>query len=111
MLAPLLSISLVACQPDEILEADISCGQESHIHAVDLGLSVKWACCNIGANSPEDYGNYYAWGEITTKEVYSSETYTYTSSPTRLSLSVDAANVNWGGKWRMPTYDEVSELL
>ena len=68
MLASILSISLVACHQDEIEEMDITCGQEPHTHAVDLGLSVKWACCNIGANSPEDYGNYYAWGELETKE-------------------------------------------
>ena len=67
MLAPILSISLVACQPDEIVDANIPCGQAPHTHVVDLGLSVKWACCNIGANSPEDYGNYYACGELKTK--------------------------------------------
>ena len=80
---------------------------------VDLGLpsGLKWATCNVGATTPEEYGNYYAWGEITTKEVYSSETYTYTSTPTRLPLSADAANVNWGGKWRMPTGDEMEELI
>ena len=80
---------------------------------VDLGLpsGLKWATCNVGATTPEEYGNYYAWGEITTKEVYSSETYTYTSTPTRLPLSADAANANWGGTWRMPTGDEIEELM
>ena len=90
---------------------------------VDLGLSVKWATCNVGANSPEEYGDYFAWGETSTKE-----TYDYDNCPTsRLSISelqsqgyidsegnltsqYDAATANWGGDWRMPTYDELNEL-
>ena len=80
---------------------------------VDLGLpsGLKWATCNVGATTPEGYGSYFAWGETETKEVYYRDTYTYTSTPTRLPLSADAANVNWGGKWRMPTGDEMEELM
>ena len=77
ILTPILSISLVACDPYEIEETDIPCSQEGHIHAVDLGLSVKWACCNIGANSPEEYGGYYAWGETQEKNYYDSSTYAW----------------------------------
>ena len=76
-LAPILSLSLASCAPDEIEEANIPCNQEDHVHAVDLGLSVKWACCNIGANSPEEYGGYYAWGESEEKDYYDSSTYTW----------------------------------
>jgi hypothetical protein len=77
---------------------------------VDLGLSVKWATMNIGATSPEDYGNYYAWGETSPKSSYYSSNYYYSSNPATLPLNKDAANVNWGGDWRMPTKAEQDEL-
>ena len=78
---------------------------------VDLGLSVKWATCNVGATTPEEYRNYYAWSETTTKSSYASSNYTYSSNPTTLPLSADAARVNWGGSWRMPTRAEQEELI
>lgn len=78
---------------------------------VDLGLSVKWATMNIGATSPEDYGNYYAWGETSPKSRYNSSNYYYSSNLATLPLNKDAANVNWGGDWRMPTKEEQDELL
>ena len=105
------------------------------VQAVDLGLpsGLKWASCNIGATTPEDYGNYYAWGETTTKEAYSWATYKYangdydkltkyctdasygnegfTDNKTTLDPEDDAAHVNWGGNWRMPTATEVNELI
>jgi len=79
---------------------------------VDLGLpsGTKWATCNVGASTPTAYGNYYAWGETTTKETYNSSTYTYSGNPTTLPSSADAATANWGTGWRMPTYDELNEL-
>ena len=79
---------------------------------VDLGLpsGTRWATCNIGATTPEDYGYYYAWGETTTKNVYNESTYTYADSPVILPASADAATANWGEGWRMPTYDELNEL-
>ena len=93
----------------------------------------KWATANVGASKPQDYGNYYAWGETTTKEIYSWSTYKYfkdgddhkitkycsdselgnngfTDSKTTLDLSDDAAAANWGGKWRMPTKAQQDEL-
>ena len=82
---------------------------ENH-ECVDLGLSVKWATCNVGANKPEDYGDYFAWGETKPKKSYSSSNYSYTSNPTTLPLSADAARANWGGSWRMPTSAEQDEL-
>lgn len=96
---------------------------------VDLGLSVMWATCNVGADYPEDYGHYFAWGEIAPKNEYSWGNYKYGSSTTSitkysesansgivdnkviLDLWDDAAYVNWGGDWRMPTMDEVAELV
>ena len=88
---------------------------------VDLGLSVKWATCNIGAESPEDYGDYFAWGETSSKSDYSYKYYRGTEdkltkycnkyNKTVLDLSDDAARVNWGGSWRMPTDKEWDELV
>ena len=90
---------------------------------VDLGLSVKWATFNVGATSPEDYGDYFAWGETEPKEEYTWENYKWcdgtdanmtkynaTDGKTILELDDDAAYVNWGGKWRMPTEEEFTEL-
>ena len=90
---------------------------------VDLGLSVKWATCNVGASNPEDYGNYYAWGETSTKETYGEDncpTYGlseselqsqgYIDSEGNLTAQYDAATANWGGDWRMPTVAELEEL-
>lgn len=86
---------------------------------VDLGLSVKWASWNVGASRPEEYGYYFAWGETEPKDDYSWSTYKWSSSLTKYSSSDgktvldaedDAASVNWGGSWRMPTYAEMDEL-
>ena len=79
---------------------------------VDLGLpsGTRWATCNVGASTPTAYGNYYAWGETTTKSSYTEDNYTYSSNPTTLPSSADAATANWGSGWRMPTYDEMYEL-
>ena len=97
--------------------------------AVDMGLSVKWATFNVGATAPEEYGNYFAWGETAPKEEYTWANYKhclgsahslskYNSSSTFgrvdnkefLEPEDDAATVNWGGSWRMPTIDEMKEL-
>ena len=110
----------------------VTFGTENGHDWVDLGLSVKWATANVGASKPQDYGNYYAWGETTTKGTYNWSTYKYangdydeltkycsdsyygkdgfTDSKTTLDLSDDAAYVNWGGKWRMPTKAQQDEL-
>ncbi len=79
---------------------------------VDLGLpsGTKWATCNVGANSPTAYGNYYAWGETFTKSEYGESNYTYSDNPTILPPSADAATANWGNGWRMPTNTEFDEL-
>ena len=82
--------------------------------AVDLGLSVRWATCNIGADSPEDYGDYFAWGETETKDEYtSSNSVTYEEEMDDIAgdADYDAATANWGGSWRMPISDELEELV
>lgn len=80
---------------------------------VDLGLpsGLLWATCNIGAGSAYGYGDYYAWGETTTKNDYSENTYTYTNNPDVLPNDADAASICWGSSWRIPTYNELEELI
>lgn len=80
---------------------------------VDLGLSVKWATCNVGADSPEDYGNYYAWGETCTKDSYEDDncsTYDVQLENISGNPEYDVARLYWGGTWRMPTEGEIREL-
>ena len=98
---------------------------------VDLGLSVKWATCNVGADKPEDYGDYYAWGETEPKDFYFWSTYKYCDASYKtltkytdsacgkdgfsddksvLDPEDDVAHVKWGGNWRIPTKDELEEL-
>ena len=90
---------------------------------VDLGLSVLWATCNVGATTPEEYGDYFAWGETEPKENYDWNVYKwcdgteqhmtkYNTSDRLITLlsEDDAAHVNWGGKWRMPSDAEWVEL-
>ena len=91
---------------------DVSGTHKGHDY-VDLGLSVKWATCNVGANSPEAYGDYYAWGETTTKNTYTeSNCSTYGQNISDIKgTSRDVAHVKWGGNWRMPTEEEFYELL
>lgn len=98
---------------------------------VDLGLQsgLLWATCNVGADSPEDYGDHFAWGETTTKDTYNWSTYQWCNGSSNtltkyntnllygtvdnrriLELADDAAHANWGGAWRMPTREEMNEL-
>lgn len=78
--------------------------------AVDLGLSVKWASFNLGASTPEDYGNYYAWGETEKKKFDDSSNYRYGDDKEELDLEDDVAHMLLGGTWRMPTKAEFEEL-
>ncbi len=105
-------------------------GTENNYAYVDLGLSVKWATMNVGSSKPEDYGDYYAWGETMTKSTYDWSTYKYyDGSESKLTKYVindsygapdyktillpedDVAHDKWGGNWRMPTIREFKELL
>lgn len=102
--------------------------------AVDMGLSVKWASWNVGASAPEEYGVYFAWGEIepsfwfydwsswrsykwcngslTTLTKYNTQkSYGIVDDKTTLDMEDDAAHANWGGSWRMPTLTEIEELI
>ena len=88
--------------------------------AVDLGLSVKWAAGNVGAINPEDYGLYFAWGETTGytaeqvengERVFDKVNYKARNILKNLTLELDAAHVNLGGNWQMPTTDYYQELI
>ena len=128
-LLTLLSLALVACNKPQGQDGD------ADPNAVDLGLSVKWAKCNIGAMSPEESGGHYAWGEIELKKDYDWPTYKWCNgdlnkltkyctnnkadqwdglgSPdgiTTLEQSDDVSHVKLGGKWRTPTIEEWLEL-
>ena len=155
-LVPAISISLVSCEPDDIEENKNTSNITSSVNngaitgnknegsdddipyetpenipegAVDLGLSVFWAECNIGATKSNESGDYYAWGEITKKKTSNWTTYKwcdgsdntltkyctdsqYGTVDNRITLDLedDIAHVKLGGNWRMPTIDELNEL-
>ena len=115
--------------PDTPTEPEEQENTENGHEYVDLGLSVKWATCNVGATTPEEYGDYFAWGEVEPKEVYDWTTYKWCNgsyntltkyctdsnygtvdNKTVLESADDAATANWGGAWRMPTDAELTEL-
>lgn len=131
--------SLITCEATDGSGVKATCiitvknlnGSESGHTWVDLGLSVKWATMNIGASSSTSYGSYFAWGEVETKNNYDWSTYKWYINPTgkiskyntahqysgpvpdgksTLESEDDAANAKWGGKWRMPTWQELNEL-
>lgn len=114
-----------------VLGSDNSSTPEEH-EWVDLGLpsGTLWATCNVGATTPEEYGDYFAWGETEPKVCYVWSTYKWCNgtretltkyctnssygtvdSKTELDLEDDAAYVNWGEKWRMPSWDQINELI
>lgn len=88
---------------------------------LDLPSGTLWATCNVGASSPEDYGDYFAWGETTPKTIYNWDTYKYYNGSsltkysgndglTVLQASDDAATANWGSGWCTPTKEQWEEL-
>jgi hypothetical protein len=92
----------------------------ANLDSVDLGLSVYWANVNVGGNAAEDYGEFFAWGETAQKDEYTDTTYSYfditkqkfTNLGNNISgTKYDVARARWGGKWRMPTSDEMNELI
>ena len=105
------------------------CPDAAHPHQIDMGTGVKFACCNVGASSPVEYGDYFAWGETKTKSNYDWSTYSQcrgssstmtkycnnssygtVDNKTKLELTDDAARANWGSPWRMPTIEELTAL-
>ncbi len=88
---------------------------------LDLPSGTLWATCNVGAEKPEELGYYYAWGETSTKSSYSKSNYKWYNGSdvsftkygdiATLDLSDDAAYVNWGSNWRMPSDANLRELI
>ncbi len=127
------SVSIYGAEPLETVDEDSITMEEKHGLCVDLGLSVKWAVCNLGASTPEGYGDYYSWGETSPKPDYmdyDDDTYKYKRIETGTMYATyydkynnnedkkevlepedDAATVTLGGNWRMPTSSEIDELL
>ena len=108
------SFTTLGDEPEDTYEETIS-GTENGHNYVDLGLpsGLKWATCNVGASSSGEYGDYFAWGETITKSEYTIDnSLIYGNQVNDISgnAQYDAATANWGGDWRMPTYDELLEL-
>ena len=98
-----------------------SCPDDHHPHMIDLGLpsGTKWACCNVGAKKPEDYGGYYAWGETEEKTTYNWKTYIHCAGTWETCSNIgsdiagtqyDVAHVKWGSSWMMPSKAQQDEL-
>lgn len=111
-------IDSIVFAPDELPQPSLlTCPDGNHPHAIDLGLpsGTKWACCNVGAAEPQEYGCYFAWGEAYEKSIYNSETYSLDGknigSDIAGSIYYDIALVNMGEPWRMPTKAQMKELM
>ena len=113
-------------------EYTLSCPDDHHPHMIDLGLpsGTKWACCNVGADKPEDWGGHYAWGETEEKSDYRVATYWHVQpsdlgnwyddgtyfifldlGPDIAGTQYDVAHVKWGSSWVMPSMNQIYELL
>ena len=121
----------VSFDVDHVTEVVFDTTSSDHEY-VDLGLpsGTLWATCNIGATKPEEFGDYFAWGETEPKEVYDWSTYKWcggsaismtkyctndnygnVDNKKKLEAEDDAAIANWGSEWRMPTSEEQKELV
>ncbi|MBR6979584.1 MAG: hypothetical protein IKH88_07095 [Prevotella sp.] len=97
------------------------CPDESHPHIIDLGLpdGTLWACCNVGAPSPEAIGGFYSWGETNVKPIYDEEHYQHgelsNMIPQRMGniagTEYDVASARMGAPWKMPTSNQWNELI
>ena len=118
-----VSLTLVSCGDDDDSEGSspkkeksyLKCPDENHPHLIDLGLpsGTKWACCNVGAKEPLQWGDYYAWGETHVKDIYLPESYTYERKFIGMTIygtQYDAARVKWGDAWQMPSEAQIEEL-
>ena len=142
LMAVTTTMALVSCSDDDDNDdsgtasknsSSLKCPDNHHPHMVDLGLpsGTKWACCNVGADKPEAYGGYYAWGENDEKTVYNEVTYLYCTGeedidgdgmydknssyqdlgPDIADTQYDVAHMKWGGSWLMPSLSQFEELL
>ena len=116
---PLILLLFSALMPSL---ASAQCPDNNHPHMINLGLpsGTLWACCNVGASTPEGYGGYYAWGETEEKESYTWENYIHADGEYGTSHDIgtdiagteyDVAHVKWKGSWQMPSQAQVKELV
>ena len=90
-----------------------TCPDDKHPHAIDLGLpsGIKWACCNMGAKSPEDYGAYFAFGESQEKDVFEAKNYTNVNYQYgEMFPRLDPSTISWGETWHTPSPSQFDEL-
>ena len=111
-----LAVVLCSCGSGNSKKNDTLANVHEGHEWVDLGLpsGLKWATCNVGASSPEEYGDHFAWGETRTKSTYTDDncaSLNQSWGDIGGNSSRDAATANWGGDWRMPTEAEFEELL
>lgn len=106
----------------EVTVTNLTCPDDHHPHLIDLGLpsGTLWACCNVGAEKPEAYGGYYAWGETEEKSVYDWTTYIHCNGSEStchdigsdiVGTQYDVAHVKWSGSWVMPSNEQQKELI
>lgn len=104
----------IETQQNEVKQTVLENGFINGHEYVDLGLSVKWATCNVGASAPYEYGNYYSWGELEIKDNYISDscvTYKEKIADIAGNPQYDVAQLMWGVTWRLPTESEIIELI
>lgn len=126
---------ILLCILGSIFFKDINaqlCPDDNHPHMIDMGFvsGTKWACCNVGATKPEEYGSYFAWGETEKQSEYSLSSYKHMVVVKELQngryypveraknlgsyingTNYDVAHIKWGGSWQMPSFDQIKELL
>lgn len=112
----ILSASLFACSPNDFdtektPEASAFAGKIETSGDVDLGLKARWAGFNVGADAPEQYGDFYAWGETEPKDAYSESNYTSLPAGTVLAGESDVATMEMGYGYQMPSPEDVQELI
>ena len=118
------TITVIDTQTDQTATIDVTvndlCPDGNHPHVIDLGLpsGTKWCCCNVGADKPEGYGSYYAWGETYEKSDYSEDSYRYYEDGGYVNFGLDiagtdydVAHVKMGAPWCLPSSTQQSELV
>ena len=119
-ISDIVAIINILANIDDPAVAGGYCPDSNHPHAIDLGVDVKWACCNVDASSPEKYGGYYSWGETNEKSYYDWASYLHcdgTSSTCHnlgkdISGTIyDVAQVKWNGKWHLPSKEQIKSLI
>ena len=117
---PVIGNSIKPDNPDDPAVLAGICPNSNHPHIIDMGSAGKWACCNVGAEGPWEYGGLYAWGETATKESYSWSNYAHCDGSAETvhylgrniaGTKYDAATAAWQSKWAMPSFRQLVGLI